>query len=252
MEAPMSTALRIRGCLIGWLLFALFVPGLSAEPPQAGNDKKVLARFSFRPGEPIILPVKVAGRTFTCLLDTGSTVGVYDPSVPLDEAVGSQLVQTPNGLTMLRKHPAPKALLGDMALHEHGPGFVLGYNFVKMRQATEWPLFGVIGMDFLARRVVELDFDVGEVRFLSKASADCGQEFALKLDEASGLPMVQVAIADVGEPWFIIDSGFCGLESSCLEQGLFNGLVEKNTLKSLASPKLRRPGEPAWVVSPRG
>jgi hypothetical protein len=236
MEAPMLTALRIRGYLIGWLLFALFVPWLSAEPRQQGNDKNILARFSFRPGEPsIMLPVQVAGKTYTCLLDTGSAVGIYDPSLPLGKVAETLEVESANGPITLSKHAPPKALLGDMALHEHGVGFVLAYDFTKVRQVAGEPLFGVIGMDFLYRRVVQVDFDAGEVRFLREASANCGQECALKIEGPWRAPLVKIKIADVGEPWFLIDSGLCSLDSGGLEKNLFNALVEKKHLEVVGS-----------------
>jgi hypothetical protein len=227
----MSNALWTRGYLIGWLLFALFVPWLSAEPRQAGNDTNVLALFSFRRGEPIMLPVQVAGKTYTCLLDTGCFVGAYDSSLPLGKATETQVVKTPNGPITLSRYAPPKALLGDMALHEHGPGFVLAQDFTKLRQAAGEPLFGIIGMDFLYRRVVQLDFDAGEVRFLREAGANCGQEFALKIEEPSRVPRVKVKIADVSEPWFVIDFGAVTLDSGLLEKELFNGLEEKQHLE---------------------
>jgi hypothetical protein len=235
MEAPMSTTLRIRGFLIAWLSFALFVPWLSAEPRQASSDKNVLARFSFRAGEPIMLPVQVAGKTYTCLLDTGASCGVYDPSLPLGNPQETLDFDTGNGPIPLKLHTPPKALLGDMTLHEHGPGFVLAYDFSKFRQLAGEALFGVIGMDFLSRRVVQLDLDAGEVRFLRKAGANCGPELALKMEEPWRNPMVKIKIADVGEQWFLIDSGACSLGSGGLDKALFNTLVEKKHLEVVGS-----------------
>jgi hypothetical protein len=235
MEAPMSIALRIRGYVIGWLLFALFVPWLSAEPRQASSDKNVLARFSFRAGEPIILPVQVAGKTYNCLLDTGVSCGIYDLSLPLGKPEGTLEIETGNGPIALKLHAPPKALLGDMALHEHGPGVVMANDFTKFRQLAGEPLFGVIGMDFLYRRVVQLDLDAGEVRFLREAGANCGQELALKMEEPWRNPMVKIKLADDVEPWFVIDSGSCSLGSGALDKDLFNTLVKKNHLEVVGS-----------------
>jgi hypothetical protein len=227
-----STGRRIPGYLNALLLLILLAPWLVAEPRQAEDDKKkILARFSFRPGgEPILLSVQLDGKLHLCLLDTGATVGIYDPSLPLGKSLATQVVETPNGTVKLSQHAPPPAKLGDMALHDKGPGFIFSLDFTQIRQVAGEPLVGIIGMDFLRQHIVQMDFDAGEVRFLRTADDACGKAFPLTFS-SQGIPTVKLKIADVVEALFQLDTGACGLGSVDIEKGLFDGMVEKQHLK---------------------
>jgi hypothetical protein len=232
----MSFARRIAGSLAALLLTVLFASWLVAEPRQAGNNpKNVLARFAFRPdGEPILLPVQLEGKTHICQLDTGCTFSIYDSSLPLGEATAKEVMTTPNGPVTVWKHRPPKVMLGDLALHDKGADFVIGYDFTKVRQVSGEPIFGMIGMDFLRQPVVQIDFDAGEVRLLHTADDSCGQAFALDFTPEK-LPTVKLKVPEVGDRPFLLDTGYVGLNSGDFDHELFDHVVDKKHFKVVGS-----------------
>jgi hypothetical protein len=174
----------------------------------------------------------VAGKKHLFLVDSGATVSIYDPALPVGKAIGTAEVDSPGGPVTLSKHVPPNARLGEMSLHDKGGGFVLAFDCSKQRPVFGEPCFGVIGMDFLNQHVVQIDFDAGEFRFLKKADNDCGQAHRMEFQIGMHFqPLVQLPMPDVGETWFAVDTGLCCTRSAGFEKELYDKLVKKQQLE---------------------
>lgn len=175
--------------------------GSAQEPPAADRP---LAQFDVAPdGDALLLPVTLAGKTYLFALDTGAAVTVYDRSLPLGPARGQGTGNTPNGDVSVVMYDAPKASLGPLAF-DPGP-FVAGADLGRLREATRHDIRGLVGMDFLGRHVVRIDFDAGKVTLLRTAGSAPGEPVILS-HEGQG-PCVGVDLPGGSREAFVIDTG---------------------------------------------
>jgi hypothetical protein len=128
------------------------------EPKHARNDKNVLARFEIaKDGDWLLLPVKCKGKTYQFFLDTCATYNVFDSSLSLGDPIGKMGITGAAGWTILTTHDAPQATLRGLSLKTDDPA--LAFNFTKVRHVTGYEVYGIIGMPFLSRTVLRVDFD---------------------------------------------------------------------------------------------
>ncbi len=199
-------ATRRRILAAGMILAA--VSGVRSESFK-GAPRTVLAEFSVDPrAEIILLPVRVHGVEREFLLDTGSTLCVFDRRLSSGAAVGEIPVIPPSGPPVEKNlYSAPAASVGALDLRACGP--VLYNDFAQLRSVSDRSVWGVIGMGFLRRYIVQLDLDGGKVRFLdprTRPRAEWGSAVPMRISRR-GVPAVAAEISGEGKEDFEIDTG---------------------------------------------
>jgi hypothetical protein len=201
-------------------------PAWADDLESATDPSNVIERFKVaKDGDCLLLPVKFKEKSYLFLLDTGSTLNMFDSSLPLGEPLGSGPGSTPNGSVFIEYHMAPKASIGSLNLRTDDP--VIAFDFTKIREATGYEIYGVVGMSFLSRQIVRIDFDKGELLFLRAAGKECGEALDLSYTEKEN-PVVSLSIRDVGNFDFMIDTGCIG--GSDLGRKVFHAALKKEAM----------------------
>jgi hypothetical protein len=245
------------------LLFALLALTAPKARPSAseGSPPRVLAEFSIEPGaDLILLPVHVGGTTREFLLDTGSTVSVFDRSLSSGAPIGQVAVSPPSGPSVEKRlYAAPEASVGGLDMRSAGP--VLYNDFAPMRAVSDRGVWGLIGMQFLKNYIVQVDFDSQRVRFLDPRTTprpDWGSAVPMRIGGA-GIPEVVGRIEGQEPEIFQIDTG--DNEGGNLAHSLFERLFPEQrgaTAKNLmftgmrSSPSGRLPRLSVGELSYRG
>jgi hypothetical protein len=142
----------------------------------------VLDEFRFDPEEgPIIVPVTIKGKSYPFMLDTGCSISLFDESLRplLGPTLGEASGKTPDGPTPIIIVGAPAAYVGRQPFPQGGFVAVHGV-FRKVREDHGVKVWGALGMDFLARHVVRIDFDRGRVALLRSAEATAGHQLRVR------------------------------------------------------------------------
>jgi hypothetical protein len=177
----------------------------AGRPPEAPAAAEILERFEVpRGGDGLLLPVTLRGKKYLFLLDTGSTLNVYDRSLPLGAPVDTGTVSGLAGDVNVRLYEAPDARVGKFRLRSAAR--VVGFDFAKVREVSGHPIYGVVGMEFLHQHVVRVDCDRSEVLFLKSAGPGCGEPVRLAADPLR-MPVVTVDLGTWGPRPFLVDTG---------------------------------------------
>lgn len=182
---------------------------VSADP-CLGRGGAVLEEFRIPAcGGLITVPVTCSGESFQFLLDTGAGRCLVDKSLAalLGESVGRTYAQTPGGVEAIELYLPLRARVGKLRLDPDEP--VACVDLSSLERATGEPIRGIIGMSFMRRYGLQLDFDEGAVRFLETPlppDGDYGYELELGL-EPYGAPELTTPVVDTTEWTFIVDTG---------------------------------------------
>jgi PDZ domain/Aspartyl protease len=214
---------RFRNALIVGLFFVTFA---HAEDPKPSNDSNVLEKFAVaKDGDALVLPVKLKGKSYLFLLDSGASHNIFDPSLPLGEPLDEIKVEGAAGAKRLKIYTAPEATLGGLILKTDEP--VIGYDLSKIREVSGREIYGVLGTPFLRRHVVTVDFHKGELLVLKAVSREAGEK--LSVDWQGGTPILDLDILGSKEQTFMIDTGYNGNFS--LSRRLFDTSLKNEGLK---------------------
>ncbi len=223
-------AINLRGLsLVGAVLLMI----CTATGVELDDDEfvkpKLLEEFRISPnGEPIVLPVKLGGKTYSFLLDSGSATTTFD--ISLREFLGEPKIKRDAGkdeegnLREFNIYYAPDAKLGKLSFLYGGTVFCV--DLTPLRESTGLDIRGVIGVGFMRRYMLQLDFDSGKLRIFKSGSAkqiDLGDVVKMDLSEY-GCPFVVGKILDKYQCSFIIDTGYP--DSGSLSGDLFAKLSE--------------------------
>jgi hypothetical protein len=220
----MSPLFRI--CVIVLSVVSLgLVPLLAPAAPPPSEEKGVLERFEIaRDGDCLLLPVKFNGTTYQFMLDSGAALNVFDSSLPLGEAINETEARGAEGSVRVKVFAAPEATVGGLNLKTDEP--VFAFDFTKIRQVVGYEVHGFIGMPFLRRHVVRLDFDRGELLVLKEPGRDCGRAFSVAAE--GRMPYLTINFGGDSKQEFLIDTGWSG--SSCLARKLFDTALKQEDL----------------------
>jgi hypothetical protein len=228
----MTAAVRGLLCLLFLASLSLVRPGHADDPQPAAVDANVIARFEVASdGDCLLLPVTFKGNTYRFLLDTGATYNFFDPSLSLGGATETIELETPAGLTKTKVIPAPEATVDNLSLRTAEPAIV--QDLSRFRQVGGDDIRGVVGMSFLGRHVVRIDFDRGEVLFLKSAPADSGDSLPLAYERGS--PVVVGELPGWGKEIFCIDTGDIGRDAGNLTPPTVDGLVKTGVVRVVGS-----------------
>jgi hypothetical protein len=180
----------------------------------------------------ILLPVKYNGKKHLFLLDTGSTYTVYDLSFKknLGDVRKRQTVQTPGGQFVLELYDAPDAYLG--AHNIVGSGRVACMDLTMLDFIFGKKVSGFIGMDFLKKHVIQIDFDKGTLAFLTpekKQGSVWGEEFVMTY--VWDVPFITGSLSDGSRADFAVDTGHNFFGN--LGRRLFENLTSKQNVETI-------------------
>jgi hypothetical protein len=182
----------------------------------------------------VCVPVTVEGRDYSFVIDTGSSVTVYDSCfLPyLGKPVDVDCANMGAGSASLPMYRAPKARVGRLSLKTAEPVGCTDLSVVReaVRQVSGQEIYGILGMDFLRDYVMRIDFAQKSLRFLSpnEGREDWGQRFAIDY-RAEGVPTVLARLSKDIEVPFLIDTGDAStgdLEAELFERLRAEGAVE--------------------------
>lgn len=212
---------RLRPCLF-LVAASLFI---AADFCHADGSNVIESFTIAKGGAPILLPVEIQGEKHLFVLDSGSTHTMFDTSLVHGKYVRTVNAGTVHGMTRLKLFQPPRASLGKFSLCGSEP--VPGLDLTKVREISDEPIYGIIGMDFLIKHVIHIDFDRGDLSFV--VSADKESRIPVDCPVVDGHPMVRARLTAVGGYQFIADTGYTG--GVTLEEDLFNGLLTKSEFK---------------------
>jgi hypothetical protein len=155
-------------------------------------------------GDVLLLPVTFEGKTFLFALDTGSFLTVYDSSLLLGQPRQRTRVETASGDKLIELFDSPNATVGKLSLR--AGSFVLRSDLSLFRQVSGHDISGILGMDFLSRYIVQIDFDSGKLSFLHSASEELGERLPIYRQKEG--PCINVDVPGLGRSEkFLIDTG---------------------------------------------
>jgi tetratricopeptide (TPR) repeat protein len=211
-----------------------------AQPRDAVPPELVVQRFKIATGgDALLLPVRVGGKDHLFMLDTGCARTTFDRSLLLDKPRGAGRALALNGeIFEVAVYEPPDGSVGGLPL---GVPEVAGMDLTASREVWGQPIEGILGMDFLGRHVLRLDFDRGELLFLRAAPEGAG--VAVPIDWRPGdLPMVRARFGGMGESLFAIDTGFTGRDSGALRTFGVRDLMVNGDLSELGSVRTETAG----------
>jgi hypothetical protein len=168
----------------------------------------VLAEFKIEPDAGLVLvPVLVEGKPRQFLIDTGSTLSLFDSSLSSGAPLAQIAVSPPSGSAVEKGlYAVPKASVGGIDMRGSGP--VMYHDFSALRAVSDRDVWGLLGMQFLKKFIVQVDLASGTVRFLDRAappSRSWGVPVPMKIDQR-GIPAVTGVVK--GQPVeFELDTG---------------------------------------------
>jgi hypothetical protein len=228
------TLLKIVSSL--FLIVSLLVGGCADEPTKTSNkstDQNIIAEFDISTGgDPILLPVKYKGEKYSFIFDTGSSHTVFD--ISFRQELGD-VKKTEKGLTqgnpiVAEIFDAPEAFLGPLNLQDSGQVSCLDLKMLSLIDGRK--ISGIIGMNFLRRYVIQIDFDKGTLSFLQPVEEqhpDWGIELPIWYDSL-GLPVIKSNILNNINVDFVIDTA--ANSTGGLGSDIFKQILSKNKLKT--------------------
>lgn len=207
-------------------VFFLFTGCATLPDSYSGTCAKpeVLAEFKIEGGaKPILLPVTFDGEEYDFILDTGATHVVFDAS--LKDKLGKRFLwpkkaKVAGGKTVkVELFRIPQAYLGPLSLKDRGLIAVIDLELLSSTLGRK--VHGLIGMDFLKKYVVQIDFDEGLISFHKSTSdggifsflrpqknehPDWGEKVPIKYKLFSSLPYINGNV-DGNKVSFLIDTG---------------------------------------------
>jgi hypothetical protein len=229
MEAARYSFQHIFTCFL--LLLPVAIRAEDQRPTVPA--KNVLEEFDVgKNGDFIIVPITIGQKKYSFVLDTGSNTSMFDQSIRgiLGGKIGDVAGETPTGEVTVAIHKSPKASLGHLDFEEEAPVALLDLSSIAPH--TGYDVRGLLGMDFLVRHVVRINFDQGKLYFLRSPGDDSGVAIPLIIEEDLK-PMVEVTIPAWGKERFRLDTGASG-PSGVITKDIFVKLVRNKRLKVIA------------------
>ena len=202
-----------------------------AVPALGGENENVIESFAVDgSGDLLLIPVTVAGAQHQFILDTGCTVSVFDDS--LKGALRSTGEMVPlNGGMPLELFECQDAAVGK-SMSKLGK-FAACFDLHEIRKYSGHDVRGILGLNFLRRFVVQIDFDAGCVSLLKAADTIPGERIPMAIDRP-GCLTVDLTLPSLGPTPFVVDTGNIGFRSGCLSKSTFESLSRAGQIDVLA------------------
>jgi hypothetical protein len=196
---------------------------LHARAARCGSsDENVIESFPIdADGDVLTVPVAIAGKNYTFMIDTGSSTTVFDTS--LKALLRSTRTHAPlNGRSHVLVYECDGITIGASKIPVGKTGICAGLSGMRDRSSTD--IHGIIGMNTLRRCVLHLDFDSGRGAFLKSSEGVPGEPIPLGAFEC---PTIDVKIPEAGQVAFLVDTGFAGKVNGGLAAATLNALVKR-------------------------
>jgi hypothetical protein len=218
MKLSWSPAVVILGLLATWSA------GQNADPSN------VLAEFDIaRDGDAVVLPGLVGGKSILFLVDTGSSQNALDTArLPTEPKETMKVLLPSGGASVRHKYALPASRVAGKVLQESDR--ILGINLQQLRDSTGYDIYGILGMEFLRRHVIRIDFDRGKLAFLRKVPPDSGTGMCLTATR-EGVPCVTASLSPSVEDVFQVSTGQLSPFSGNLKSDVFRRLHDVAALK---------------------
>lgn len=186
-------------------------------------------------GDAVLVPVAVRGAQYLFEFDTGTYRVCYDSALrPLLGLVReSEVVLTPFARVRRELFEAPEATLGKLPLRlpptEVTP-LVTCIDLQRLRETAGSDLRGILGMSFLRRHAVRLDFDRGKLAFLKEVGPEAGARIPIRFTDERR--EVSARLPGLGEVMFQIDTGAIG-SSGSMRSSTIRELERRNCVQRL-------------------
>jgi len=230
-----GTDLRFVVCLS--VCFVLIFGGGMAGNSQAASQKVYSYRYA--EGMPYLLcevDIDGAGKALL-IVDTGASVTALDSSfaqtIGLSVKVGELLVNANSTeSSTIEFFHAPQMRLGDIDLSNITRVGVLELS--RFKRLTGFDIKGVLGLDVLGDKILEVDMDKGEMHIYRNAEPLTTFPQSIFVRRSSGgVRVLDVTLAQTSLA-FMLDTG----STSCIElkASHFDKLVAKKWIKLSANP----------------
>ena len=213
----------------------LFAPGELLKMVAAAEDDNVIESFEVEGnGDLLLIPVTVGGKVHQFVVDTGCSTTVFHTSLKSTlKPTGSKAA-----LTQSRKRvdlfECPEGVVGQSQMPLGKWAVCMDLSEAR-RDSSHYEIDGVLGMDFLKSRILQIDFDAGRLRFLKSGTGAPGQKVEMQFDRL-GRPTVPARIADLDEAQFLVDTANTQFNDGSLTKEIFDRLVQ---LKSISAVHTR-------------
>ena len=210
LKAPGKALQKSRGrtLRVWWVVMGMLSVAFCGWSGPVNEAPELLESFAIdRDQNLLLLPVSFLGQTNLFLLDTGTTVNVFDQIYRED--LGTLLSQTKitgeKNLT-LPMFEAVDAYCGRIPLKSTEP--ILCRDFTRLRQILDKPIYGVLGMSFASQYIFDIDFDRARLQVMARAPEGwCSMRYFRPIGyNPDGIPIV-LAKAGGFEGFFLVDSG---------------------------------------------
>jgi hypothetical protein len=201
-----------------------------ARPGQGAE----LTRFNItKYGNQIILPVKFKDNEYWFLLDTGSSFTIFDSSFKseLGDVTGKTTIKTPRNEMTADIYNAPEAMLGEINLKSCAG--VLCLNLEQTGYADGKKIKGIIGMNFLRKYMLQIDFDADMLYIFDSVQGEklrWGQSCDMTFP-TGGLPHVKGTVFFDIPVEFLVDTGYSSTGS--LEEKIFRQILTQKKAKTI-------------------
>jgi TPR repeat protein len=182
----------------------------------------VLAEFEIeRDAGLVVVPVTIQGKDYPFLVDMASPHSAFDVSLRLLLGKAVEEDKVPHGdKAAFPFAMPPDARVGGLPFPPDVPVEV--GNLMTVRRIRGRDVFGTLGMDFLSRYVVRLDFDRGRLTLSRLPGRDPGQPVPLKIEQ--GPAVVEADVRGFGPPAsFLVHILVTGIEG-CLDEETYHQL----------------------------
>jgi hypothetical protein len=223
---------------IAILIWQLPAPPATLRAGESQSRSEVRASFKFDPERAqVLVPVRIGGKEYPFVLDTGSTYSVFDASLKryLGEPLETIRPSTPNGPVEMATYSPPDANVGSLPLTSER---VLCQDLSFAHEASGYDMYGIVGLDFLAEWIVAIDFDRGRVDILSPASTprpEWGERIPFAYKDGGRAYIPAIIGKDARPSFFMVDTGCAS--TGCLKETLFSQLAGSGDVRATGHVK---------------
>ena len=196
----------------------------------------------FGDGDFLLVPVEINSKTYSFVVDTGCSTTTFDES--LLHVAPKQIDQfaTPSGAIPAGLFDVPTSQVGKYKLNEELQ-HVAGFDLSAIRRASGLNVNGLIGMDFLRKHVVRINFDEGVLE-LDPDIRERGAATAIDLTfNERGWLCVRGSPKDCYETEFVLDTGCMSFCSGLLETRMCRYAEQQGQLQAIGSQSFTDAGQ---------
>jgi hypothetical protein len=229
---------RINQVLLSSMLFFAFFAteeAIADEPLEVPHEL-ILERFHIEKDcDSLVMPVSIDNKDHLFMVSTGSIRSYFDRSLPLGKLLGTELLTTANGRVEVSSFSSPRASVGKVPFQVDSP--ILAYDMESFRKASGLPIEGVLGMDFLGKHVLHIDFGRGEILLLKSTPKDDRARIPMYW-QPDGAPKVRGIITGSPTIEFTINTGAASFISGYIDDNTIDALLGARGIEKLDSVSL--------------